>query len=348
VNHRIKKLISLFEEQRLDSFLVTDSADISYLTCFPSEEAWLLIFAKRAYYLTDSRYVLQARQGLKGVSVKQCQKSLIDSAVDLVNGMKIKRLGFDPRHVSLFTYQKLRYGCANKVSLEGDQKGLIGHLREIKSPQETRKIKEAIALTHEAYRYLGQIIKPGITEYQIFLKLEQFVKKLGYSFSFDPIIASGPNSCHPHAKITHRKVHKNDVVLVDMGIDVQGYKSDLTRMFFLGKIPALIKEFTELVGAAQDAAIDRIQPGVKASIIDQQARNFFKKRKLSKYFGHALGHGVGLEVHERPRISQKSQAILKPGMIFTIEPAVYIPNKFGIRIEDMVLVTQKGHQILSR
>jgi len=166
-------------------------------------------------------------------------------------------------------------------------------------------------------------------------------------FSFEPIIASGPHSSYPHARLTGRKIRPNDLVLVDMGIDVQGYKSDLTRIFFLGRIPHLKGQVYESVRAAQQKAMDVIKAGVLGRDVDRAARNYLAKRKLARYFTHALGHGVGLEIHENPRLSQKSSSTLKEGMIITIEPAVYIPNKFGIRIEDMVLVTKKGCEVLS-
>ena len=161
------------------------------------------------------------------------------------------------------------------------------------------------------------------------------------------LLASGSNSCLPHAQVTNRIFRTNDVVLVDMGIDVKGYKSDLTRMFFLGKIPRFVSQVNQHVDTAQKLAIEKIKAGVSASLIDQQARNYLKKHNLAQNFSHACGHGVGLDIHEYPRLSEHSSDILKEGMVITVEPAVYISHKFGVRIEDMILVTKKGYKNLS-
>jgi len=220
-------------------------------------------------------------------------------------------------------------------------------LREVKDRTEVRRIQEALKLNLQAFQYLKGVIHPGITEREVLLKLEKYVKERKAGFSFDPIIASGPNSCFPHARVTDRKIRNNEPVLVDMGIDLQGYKSDLTRMFFLGKIPQLVNDVNVAVKSAQIQAIQKIRAGVLASDVDYEARNYLEKHRLGKFFGHSLGHGVGLEIHEGPRISQKSMSVLKEGMVFTVEPAVYLPHQFGIRIEDMVLVTKKGCEVLS-
>jgi len=176
------------------------------------------------------------------------------------------------------------------------------------------------------------------------LRLE---KLRGAGFSFAPIVASGPNSYYPHASVTDRKIRKNELVLIDMGIDLGGYKSDLTRMFFLGKIPKLVGQVNELVRVAQKKAIEKIKAGVSIAEIDDQARNYLAKQRLAKYFGHAIGHGIGLEIHENPRMSHENKSLLKEGMVITIEPAVYIPNKFGIRKEEMVLVKKEGCEVIS-
>jgi len=191
------------------------------------------------------------------------------------------------------------------------------------------------------------VIKPGVSEKEVFYRLEKHVRAKDCGFSFEPIIASGVNSCSPHAKITDRKIRNNESVLVDFGIDYKGYKSDLTRMFFLGRIPKLVKEIEGIVRHAQYISINIIKAGIKVSEPDKLVRNYFQEHKLLKYFGHSLGHGVGLDIHENPRLSYKNSTILKAGMVVTVEPGIYLPNKFGIRIEDMVLVTEKGCKVLS-
>ena len=207
--------------------------------------------------------------------------------------------------------------------------------------------QRALAIHADTLKYIKKILQPGLSEKSVFSGIEKYVKARGVGFSFPPIVASGPHSSYPHAILTERQIKKNDVVLVDMGIDYFGYKSDLTRMFLLGKIPKLIQHVMNEVREAQRQAISKIQPGIPACEVDAQARNYLKKKKLAKYFGHSLGHGVGLEIHEAPRLSVKDSTILKEGMVVTVEPGVYLAHRFGIRIEDMVLVTKNGYQILS-
>jgi len=174
-------------------------------------------------------------------------------------------------------------------------------------------------------------------------ELERFIRYRGAANSaFEIIVAGGANSAFAHHIPGARKLRDRQNVLIDIGVDVCGYKSDLTRVFFLGKINSLTRRIFDIVRVAQDRAIARIRPGVVASYVDSASREFITKKGYGKYFGHNLGHGVGLEVHEAPHISPRSQEILRPGMVFTVEPAIYLPGKFGIRIEDMVLVTDKG------
>jgi Xaa-Pro aminopeptidase len=346
VTNRIRQLRSVFARDHIDCLLVQNDINITYLTGFPSSESWLLVSPRRTFYITDFRYVLEAQKGLKGIAVKQYTRSIFELFYQIIKEQKCKRIGIDECHITHAQYQLLSKNCPKGVKLI-KANGLVEQFREVKDVDEIKKIKKALQIHKQALQYLKKVIKPKISERDIFLKLERFVKVRGAGFSFDPIVASGTNSCYPHAKISNRKVRNNEPVLIDIGIDVEGYKSDLTRMFFLGKISELVKRVNEHVSCAQRIAIDHIQPGVLVSEVDLAARNYLTKNGLGKYFGHALGHGVGLEIHEDPRLAQNNSTILKPGMIITVEPAVYIPEKFGIRIEDMVLVTKKGCIILS-
>ena len=335
------------KSNQLDAFLVSHDANIRYLTGFPASESWLLALQKKSFYITDFRYVEEAKKGLpKSVTVKRYEKSVFKTIFELAQDHKIKNLGFDDRHVSLSFFKKLQKECLKGIKLIA-KNGLVENLRQVKTPQEISYIRKALQIHAEAYQYLRPFIKPGVSEKELFDKLEAFVKAKGAGFSFNPIIASGPNSALPHAKVTDRRFQRNDLVLIDMGIDYKGYKSDLTRMFFLGKIPQLVRDVNAKVKSAQLQAIKKIRAGVKASDVDHEARNYLAKNHLAKYFGHSLGHGVGLEIHEDPRLSSLNTAALQENMVITVEPAVYIPNKFGIRIEDMVIVTKTGCEVLS-
>jgi len=346
MNERLKKLASLFKEKGIDALLVTSDPNIRYLTEFEASESWLLVGLNEVFYITDFRYILEAKKGIKTASIQQYTTSIHEKFFELTKAIHAKRIGFDQRHLSVAQYSLLKKYCPKAQQLVPTD-NLVEKFREEKETREIKYIEKALDIHEQSFRYLQRIVKPGLTEREILLKLERFVREKGVVFSFNPIIASGPNAALPHAKVTERKVHHNEVVLVDWGINYHGYKSDLTRMFFLGKIPNLIRRVNDTVRQAQQRAIVSIKPGAVIADIDYQARNYLEENNLGKFFGHALGHGVGLEIHEAPRLSQKNASILKAGMVITIEPAVYIPNKFGIRIEDMVLVTKKGYKVLS-
>ena len=346
MNPRVKKLRFSFAPSGIDAFLVTKDINISYLTTFPASESWLLVCPHEVFYLTDFRYVLEAKKGLKGVTVIQYQKSIDEAFAQITRRLGVRRVGIDARHLSLFQFESLKKKSPPSLNLvRTDQ--LVERLRELKEPQEVKKIRQALAVHKQMHAFLKRILKPGLSENEILMRLEEFIRMRGVKFSFDPIVAGGTNACYPHAKVTQRKIRRDDVVLVDVGIDQNGYKSDLTRMFFLGRIPPLVRETDAVVAAAQRKAIEKIAPGVPISQIDRAARNYLAEHKLAQYFGHALGHGVGLEIHENPRLSADNPFLLREGMVITVEPAVYIPRQFGIRIEDMVLVTKKGCEVLS-
>jgi Xaa-Pro aminopeptidase len=346
MNRRLKNLLGLLQKNKLDAYLVMKDINIRYLTDFPACESWLLVTTKGCFYITDFRYVLEAKKGLKGVKVEKYDKSFYKTLFDIMTTCKIKRLGIDERHLNVVQYKTLKKLAPAGVEII-EANNLVEDLREIKDSEEIKAIREALLIHDEALDLLKKVVKPGVTERDVFKKLDEFVRDENVGYSFPPIIASGPNSCYPHAKITDRMIQNNEPVLIDMGIDYQGYKSDLTRMFFLGRIPPLVEDVNDYVAEAQQKAIKAVRAGLKVSDLDKVARNSLKQHKLAQYFGHALGHGVGLEIHESPRLSQQNEAVLKEGMVITIEPAVYIPNKFGIRLEEMVLVNKKDCEVLS-
>jgi len=347
MNTRLKNLVEDFlRHKNIDALLIVNDSNIRYLTQFPASESWLLVTKSRAFYITDSRYILEARQGLKGITVKQYSLMPCATLCELCKQYKIKRLGFDERHTSYALWKKLKEFCPRNAKLI-PATGLVESLREIKDEGEINQIRECLKLHFKAIDFIKKVVKPGLSEREVALQLERFIKSRGAEFSFSPIIASGPNSCHPHARVTDRVTLDNEGVLLDFGIDLNGYKSDLTRNIFLGRIPPRVKQVFDALTLAQREAISLIKPGVACSDIDTQARKVLRKFGFAKYFGHSLGHGVGLDIHEGPRLSSQSKSILEAGMVVTVEPGVYIPNEFGIRVEDMVLVTKEGCEVLS-
>ena len=345
---RIKKLYSKLEQQGLGGLIVSAPANISYLTKIISRDSYLLVTKNENVYFTDSRYTEEVNKALKGeVRLKKVNGSVFKLIADACLSLGLKRIGFEERNLPFAEYNKIKERLNNKSKLVPTH-SLIEELRQVKEQEELEKIRKAVKITGEALKFIKDFIKPGKKELEVVAELERFIRYLGASgSSFEIIVASGPNSSFPHHISGERKIRDNEPVLIDLGVDYSGYKTDLTRVFFLGKISALARKVYDIVLAAQKCAISKIKPAVTLAEIDAVARQFIAKKGFGGFFGHALGHGVGLEVHEDPHVSGKEKSELKPDMVFTIEPAIYLPDQLGIRIEDMVLVTRNGCEVLS-
>ena len=357
---RLKKFQDLLVSRKLDCYILTSNTNIRYLTDFPASDSIFIVFhpkgaygPKKAIYLTDSRYSEEAKLGLKGIKVEEFTHNITKTMFEILSKNTVpltgarQKAGFDDRHLSLNRFKLFQKECPKKIELVCANH-LVEGMRETKEKSEIDQIRECLKLNLAAYKYLKGVIKPGLTEKDVLLKLENYVRSKGAGFAFDPIIASGPNGAFPHAKVTDRKIKNNEPVLVDMGIDIKGYKSDLTRMFFLGKMSNLYTKVYAAVEEAQQRAIAKISAGVKTADVDAAARKYLESLDLAKYFGHSLGHGVGLDIHEDPRLAAQSGVTLKEGMVVTVEPGVYLPGQFGIRLEEMVLVKKNGCEVLSR
>ncbi len=346
MNPQISQAIQKINLSHLDALLVTKEINVSYLTSFESSESWLLVHPQQTHYITDFRYVEEAKKGLSGIYLKRTKGSIFKEVYALCRDLGVKRLGVESKNITLAEHQKLKDIFKDRIEIVATF-DLIESLRQIKTHTEIAKIRQAIKITAEAFKFLKTVINLGNSEAEAEIALENFIREKGAKLAFDAIIASGPNSVYPHAKVTNRKFQLNEAVMVDIGVDFNGYKSDLTRLYFLGKIPSKVREIYQVVQAAQERALKRIKPGIPACEIDAQARDYITKHKLGQFFGHSLGHGVGREVHEAPAISSKNDSKIEKNMVFTVEPAIYLPEEFGLRIEDMVLVTEKGCEALS-
>ncbi|MCM8797185.1 MAG: aminopeptidase P family protein [Candidatus Omnitrophica bacterium] len=348
MNQRIIKLLGILEEYKLDGMLVSLPANITYLTKYRSRDSYLLISKRGNIYFTDSRYNEEAKLHLKGIaSIVKINGSLFKLIAKYCLDLGLKRLGFEERYLPYAEHQKINSHLRKKVALIPTH-SLIEKIRQLKDNQEIEKIKQALQITAAAFEFIKKVISPGVREIEIDAEIERFIRYNGADNpAFDIIVASGPNSAYPHHITSQRKLENNELVLIDMGVDYLGYKSDLTRVFFLGKINSLAQEIYTLTKKAQEKALKSIYPGAKASEVDRVAREFLAKKGYAKFFGHNLGHGVGLEIHEEPRLSPKSEDILTSGMVVTVEPGIYLTGKFGVRIEDMVLITNKGCEVLS-
>lgn len=344
----INLLLQKLQKTHLDSLLVSSAANITYLSGYISRDSYLLISKRNKIYFTDSRYTQEAKKALgSDYTIKKADASVFNLITDAFRQLNLKRIGFEERHLSFAEFFKIRRSLDKKSQIIPTH-SLVEELRQIKSAPEIEKIRKAAVITLKAHAFAAGMLAGGIKEIEIAAEIERFIRANGASKSaFDIIVAAGANSSFPHHITGTKKLRKSQPLLIDMGVDWQGYKSDLTRVSFLGKMNSLFKEIYGIVKEAQAEAIRRIKPGVKMSMIDSIARQLIAKNGYGDCFGHSLGHGVGLEVHEAPYISRHSHEEIREGMVFTIEPGIYLPGKFGVRIEDMVLVTKKGCEVLS-
>lgn len=348
MNLRIKYIYAKLKQKNLDALLIFSPPNIFYLTNYAGRDSYLLISRRKNIYITDSRYTEEAKVYLKVIAtVKQAKGPIMKIIPGLCQNLGLKRIGFEERRSSLAEDRRDKIELDKKTGFIPTY-GLIEGLRQLKDKGEIEKIKTATQITIKAFEFIRNFISPGKKEIEIAAEIERFVRYQGaQSCAFDIIVAAGPNSSFPHHRTSQRKIKNNEHVLVDIGVEYSGYKSDLTRIFFLGKITSTARKVYDIVRRAQEEAIKKIKPAVHINKIDTAARQYITQKRYGGFFGHSLGHGIGLEVHEEPSISNQTKDLLKAGMVFTVEPAIYLPDKFGIRLEDIILVTQKGHEVLS-
>jgi Xaa-Pro aminopeptidase len=345
---RLTKIYNKIEEENLDGLLLSSPANIAYLTGYPSRDSYLLISRKNNIYFTDSRYTHEARVFLKNkAQVKDASGKTFKTIAEGLADTGLKRVGFESRYLPFAEYKRIHLDLKKRALLIPTH-SLVEEIRQIKDDGEIKKIREAVRICASCLDFIRDSITPGRKEIEVVAEMERFIRYQGASnSSFDIIVASGAHSAYPHHISGESKLRKKEPVLIDAGVEFMGYKSDLTRVYSLSKIDGLIRKVYDIVKGAQLKAIEHIRPGVAVSKVDQAARSFIARNGYADCFKHNLGHGLGLEVHELPNISPKSDVELVEGMVFTIEPGIYLPGKFGIRIEDMVLVTKKGCEVLS-
>ena len=360
---RLERLHIILQKSHLDGLLVSHQPNISYLTGFKSSDSYLLITEKKVFFITDSRFYQQAIsffEGVKnklskaektycsveGLKVELSGRSVFATIAKLAGAGRLKRLGFEARSLDVAQYYRIKKLLRKSHFIPTQE--VVEDLRRVKEAGELSKIKKAVSIAVRALKYARKIIRPGLSEIEIVAELERFIRHQGArGSSFETIVASGENTAFPHHLTGKRKLKKCDCLLIDIGVDYDGYKSDLTRTFFLGKIPSKISKIYQIVLQAQIQAINKIKPGVRICEIDRSARQYIAKHGYGGFFAHNLGHGIGLEVHEQPAISANNNATTEAGMVFTVEPAVYLKGRFGIRIEDDVAVTRSGCEVLS-
>lgn len=345
---RLKKIYAKLKQENLDGLVLSSPANISYLTDYLSRDSYLVASPKGNIYITDSRYIEEAKIQLKGLArIRKINGSLFKTVALACSELGLNRVGFEERYLAFAEYQKISGYLDKDITLIPTH-SLVEQLRQIKDREELKKIKKAVSIAIKAFEFIQDFIAPGIKEIEVAGELERFIRYHGARTSaFELIVASGPNAAYPHHITSLKKLQNDEPVLIDMGVDYAGYKSDLTRTFFLGKITPLARKVYNTVREAQERALRQIRPGVVVSKIDAAARQHIVQKGYGGFFGHNLGHGVGLETHEAPSISAQENNTVEPGMVFTVEPGIYLPARFGVRLEDMVLVTPKGFRLIS-
>ncbi len=331
--------------ERVDALVVVAPANVRYLSGFTGSNGALLITGDRELLFTDSRYKTQAA-GETGCDVKITKGSLMDVAIKWAQRLKVARVGFERNRISYERHQELRKGRGT-IRLKS-LTGVVEGLRLVKSPVEIATIRAAVVLNSEALEQSLKRWKPGTTEIDLAAEIEFRMRRLGADGpSFETIVASGERSALPHARPTVGEIQRNQLLLIDMGATVAGYASDMTRTFAVGSLNAKAKRIYRAVWESQLAAVDAIRPGVTANAVDQAARRVLRQSGFDKLFIHSTGHGLGLEIHESPRVGKKVPQELEAGMVITVEPGVYVEGFGGVRIEDTVVVTPTSHEVLT-
>jgi Xaa-Pro aminopeptidase len=344
-NNRISRVSTIISKIGTDGLIFFDIKNIRYLTGFSGSEGTLIIDKEKITLLVDGRYINQAKSETAGVEIVEYSDK-IDGIVTLVKKRGLRKVGFESTAVDVHTFVQIRNRLEPVDLLPVTQE--IRLLRARKEESEILLVKKAAALASSAVLSMLGDIKPGTAEKDLALEIDYKIRQLGASnTSFDTIVASGANSALPHAKPTIKTLAKGDAIVIDYGAVIEGYKSDETCTFFLGPVDENQKNVYSIVKMAHDLAIDAIKAGIPCREIDRVARDYISKYDKGHFFTHATGHGVGLDVHESPRLSSKSDEILEAGMLITVEPGVYIPDTWGIRIEDTVLVKENGCEIIT-
>jgi Xaa-Pro aminopeptidase len=355
--NRIAWIRDRLKQDQLDGLLVSIQENRRYLSGFTGEETQfdesagvLLICAEHLILATDSRFTLQAQQEAPLFQLHQYEKGLVKELPELLNRLDIRRIGFESRRLSFFQHQEILQELEEKsVSVElVPLADFVEDLRLMKDPSEIDAVKTALHLAETAFRALCLDLHPAMTEKQIARALEAKIYEAGADgISFPTITASGPNSALPHAIPGDRKIVEGEPLLFDWGVRLNGYCSDISRTLVIGKPDSRFCKVYETVRVAQEKAIQAIKPGVTGKAVDAIARTHIENQGFGGKFGHGLGHGAGLAVHEGPRLSPLSTSVLEPGMVVTVEPGIYIQGWGGVRIENMVVVREDGAQILN-
>ncbi|WP_071460097.1 M24 family metallopeptidase [Bacillus massilinigeriensis] len=342
---KLERLRSRFQELDVDAILIASDYNRRYMTGFTGSAGAVLITGEKALFITDFRYTEQAAKQCEGYEIVKQASMLLEEVGIQCGKLGVGRLGFEEDHTTFASYRELGKATdAELVPVSNE----IEKLRLIKTDAEIKILKEAAEIADHAFEHIIEFIRPGVTELDVSNELEFFMRKQGaVSSSFDIIVASGYRSALPHGVASNKVIETGDLVTMDYGAYYNGYISDITRTVAVGEPSAKLREIYEVVREAQLRGLQGLKPGMTGREADALTRDYISSKGYGEYFGHSTGHGIGLEVHEGPSLSMKSDSVLEPGMAVTVEPGIYIPNVGGVRIEDDTIITKDGNEKLT-
>lgn len=348
IKNRRDKVQRLLKKQGLDALLVTCELNVTYLTGFTGDSSFLVITPDKEILVSDSRYTTQIEEECGGLEkvIRDSGSTTAALLCRTAKAMKLQSLGIEADHMTKSAYDQFA------AELDGvtlvDTFSLVEKFRAIKDTFEISEIRRSISMAERTFNVIRQTLRGEQTEADVAHEIEHQIRLFGGDrCAFEPIVGVGPRAALPHAVKTDQQIGESPFVLIDWGAKAGLYASDLTRVLVTGKPPAKLKKIYNIVLQAQMKAIELIRPGISVQEVDRAARGHIEKSGYGKNFGHGLGHGFGLEIHEAPYFSSIHNAELKPGMVVTIEPGIYLPGWGGVRIEDDILVTRNGHEVLS-
>lgn len=341
---RVKKVQEKLSKYNIDALLVTNMFNVRYLANFTGSTGLVVITKENAYFVTDFRYTEQAAAEAKGFEIIKNEGPIFEEVAKIVKNDKIEKLGFEQENVTYSIYNIIN----ELISCElVPVTGLVEKLREVKTDDEIALIKEAIDITEKAYDYILGFVKPGVTEIEVANELDFYMRKEGaQGVSFDTIVASGVRSAMPHGVASDKVIEEGDMVTIDFGCYYNGYVSDMTRTFAVGDPGEELKEIYEIVYQANKKVNESAKAGMTGAELDAIARDYIAEHGYGPQFGHTLGHGIGLEVHEGPSLSFRNEDKLVVNNIVTNEPGIYVPGLGGVRIEDDLVIKENGVEVL--
>lgn len=346
--NRRRALARLFQGSRIDSLLVTHPANWFYLTGFTGESGALVISKNGTTLITDGRFVVQAKEETTGVRIREQKGTVFEAAAEVLRDAKARRVGFDAAHMTVSQLQSVRKASKGRPEW-APVPGIVETLRARKDGGELAQMRKAAILADEIVGFAIGLLKPGVCEREVGAEIEYQMRKRGASGpAFETIVAFGSRAALPHARPTAKRLRKNELVVLDLGVILGHYCSDITRTVFVGRAPKRIQTWYKAVLEAQRAAISSVKEGVSCGEVDAAARRVLEGHGLGRLFVHSTGHGLGLEVHEDPRVAKGQARLLEPGNVITIEPGVYAEGIGGIRIEDDVAVHAGRTEVLTR